>query len=280
MKIIDTVPYFLDHYEPSIPFLRSYYAKYPDIFKVYFTNHCKDTEERHTQSIQKYPEHFAAIQQVHQHIVPVIEEVQKEYSHLFQVEFPIDINLIVGGFGSNAYTHRMIIPDITFALERLSPEPDHLRTIVAHEFGHAAQNILTDQAGMDWSKMNWTSPLIWLNQEGAATHFSRRTAANIKPSIYFSYNNEGDEWLQFANAHKREIKRAFAEDYAQLPPDMLFREWFSINGGQKFGHSRLAYFLGDMFFQGQIERLGEIPAILAWKEPDFEGQVKAWLNEE
>ena len=280
MKIIDTVPYFLNHYEPSISFLKSYYGEYPSIFKDYFANHCKDTEERHTQSIQKYPDHFSAIQQVHKHIVPIIEEVKEEYLRLFEVEFPIDIHLIVGGFGSNAYTHRMIIPDITFALERLSPEPDHLRTIVAHEFGHAAQNILSDQAGMDWFKMNWTSPLIWLNQEGAATHFSRRTAANINPSTYFSYNNDGDEWLQFATANKREIKRAFAEDYSKLTSDMLFREWFSINGGQTFGYSRLAYFLGDMFFQEQIVKLGEIPAVLAWKERGFEDQVKAWLNEE
>jgi len=57
----------------------------------------------------------------------------------------------------------------------------------------------------------------------------------------------------------------------------MFREWFSINGGEKFGHSRLGYFLGDMFFQSQIKKSCEIKAIIAWKEFNFEEQVKDWL---
>jgi len=277
MKIIDTVPFFMNNYEPTISFLRSYYADYPDIFAEYFPRHCKDTEERHTASIQKYPHYFPSIKEVHKIIVPIIKEVTEEYSKQYQITFPIDVHLIVGGFGSNAYTHRQIIPNITFALEKLSPNPDHLRVIVAHEFGHAAQNILTDQAGMDWTKAQWTSPLNWFYREGVATYFSRKTAPGLHPSIYFSYNDEGHEWLAFANKHSGEIKRAFADDYQSLETPSLYQEWFSINGGEKFGHNRLAYFIGDLFFQEEITRLGEMNAIIAWKEADFEEHIKQWL---
>lgn len=183
----------------------------------------------------------------------------------------------MGGFGSNAYAYKQIIPSISFALEKLSPEPDHLRTIVAHEFGHVAQNIITNEAGTDWSKMQWTEPLTWLYREGAAIHFSRKTAAKLQPASYFSFDDKGQEWLTFAESNQQEIKKAFAEDYLKETPLKLFHEWFSIRGGEKFGFSRLAYFLGDKFFQDQIARLGEMNAIIAWKEMDFVEQVKGWL---
>lgn len=277
MRVIDTFPYFIDNYEPSTSFLRTYYNEYPDIFKEYFAYHCKDTEERHNQSLLKYPKSFEIIRQVHQTILPIIKEVSEEYVKLYQISFPIEVNLIVGGFGSNAYTYRQYIPNITFALEKLSPNPDHLRTIVAHEFGHAAQNIISSEAGIDWAQVQWNNPLTWLNQEGAATHFSRQTAKDLNVSIYFSYNDEGDEWLRFAKANQQEIKRAFAEDYSNLTPELVFREWFSINGGQKFGHSRLGYFIGDLFFQNQVTTQGEIRAVTAWKEKGFLEDAKSWL---
>lgn len=280
MKIIDTVPYFIRNYEPTLSFLRTYYSEYPDIFKEYFSYHCKNTEERHNQSLRKYQEYFLTIKQVHKNILPIIKEINEEYFKLYQISFPIEVNLIVGGFGSNAYTYRQIIPNITFSLEKLSAEPDHLRSIVAHEFGHAAHNILSDEAGIDWTQVQWTSPLTWLNQEGAATHFSRRTVLNLHPSIYFSYDDDGYEWLTFSESNKKEVKRAFAEDYLNLTAELLFREWFSINGGVKFGYSRLGYFIGDMFFQNQIRTLGEINAVTAWKDKDFEENVKLWLVQE
>lgn len=217
---------------------------------------------------------------MYKNIVPVIEEITAEYEKLYKIVFPIEVNLIVGGFGSNAYTNHQIIPDITFALEKLSPKLDHLRVIVAHEFGHAAQNIISDQAGMNWPSVHWTSPLLWLYREGVATHFLRQTVLNVHPSIYFSYNDEGYEWLTFAEQNAEAIKKAFATDYEVLTREALFREWFSINGGKKFGYSRLAYFLGYMFFQSQMKEIGEMEAIIAWKNEGFEKQVKQWLFQE
>jgi hypothetical protein len=280
LNMIDTIPYFMSNYQPSISFLRNYFNEYPEIFKEYFAYHCKDTEERHNQSIAKYPLFFSSIKQVHKSIHSIIEEIAEEYSRKYQVSFPIDVSLIVGGFGSNAYTYRQIIPNITFALEKLSPEPDHLRVITAHEFGHAAQNIATNEAGIDWTKLQWESPLTWINQEGAAIHFSRKIAVNLAPSIYFSFNDEGHEWLAFSEKHKHEIKMMFAKDFAAENPRQVYQEWFSINGGKRFGYSRLGYFIADMFFQYQIMNLGERNAIIAWKDSDFQEQAKKWLYEE
>ena len=277
MKIVDTLTYFLKNFKPQICFLREYYEEYPDIFNEYFAYHCKDTDERLANSIEKYSTTMPTIKQVYKNIIPIIKDITNEYYRIYQVSFPIEVNLIVGGFGSNAYTHRQIIPNITFALEKLSPVPEHLKTIVAHEFGHATQNILSNNSGMDWSKVNWNSPFTWLNQEGAATHFSRRTVSNLHPSVYFHFNDEGQDWLSFAKSNSENIKLEFAKDFNTATSIELFREWFSINGGKKFGHSRLGYFLGDLFFQNQIEKLGEAKAIIAWKESNFEEQVKNWL---
>ncbi|GAA0358457.1 hypothetical protein [Bacillus horti] len=277
MKIIDTVPFFKENYKPTLQFLRSYYDTYPEIFEEYFAYHCKDTEERHKQSISKYPQYLTTIEEVHRNITPIIHEVTDEYSRIFNVTFPIEVNLIVGGFGSNAFTYRQIIPNITFALEKLSPIPEHLKAIVAHEFGHATHNIISNQTAINWKEIQWTSPLVWLFQEGAATHFSRRTVPQLHESVYFSFNEEGNEWLQFAQLNKADIITEFAKDYTSETPQSLFREWFSINGGKRFGFSRLGYFIGDMFFQSLIRNKSEVKAITAWEKREFLKETKDWL---
>lgn len=280
MKIVDTASYFLENYDGTLNSLRTYYSEYPEIFEVYFAYHCKDTEERHQQSISKYPAVMEAIEAARWRLPSLIEETATAYERLYGITFPIDVNLLVGGFGSNAYTYREIIPNISFALERLSPEPDHLRVIAAHEFGHAAHHIISDRAETDWSRVNWTHPLNWLYQEGIATHFSRKTAVGLAESVYYSFNGEGEEWLRFAERNAGEIKRAFAEDYRNLSTVELFKEWFSITGGKRFGYDRLAYFLGNDFVQSRMEELGEMKTVLCWREKDFLQSAEKWLEEE
>jgi hypothetical protein len=277
MQIIDTIPYFKQNYHSSIEFLRNYYGEYPEIFKEYFAYHCKDTEERHQASLEKYSGVLSDIDRVYKNIVRIIHETSEHYESNYQVLFPIDINLIVGGFGSNAYTYRQIIPNITFALEKLSPVPDHLRTIVAHEFGHAAHNIISNDAGIDWSNVDWNSPLTWLYQEGAATHFSRQTAKGINESVYFSFDDEGEEWLRFFSKNQEKVISEFAKDVTTETPLTVFKEWFSITGGSKFGYNRLGYLIGDQFFQNQLKNNGEHGAITAWKDPCFKENVVSWL---
>lgn len=280
MKIIDTVPYFFTNYEATTQSLREYFAAFPEIFEEYFTRHCKNTEERHVQSIEKYPQYFNAIKEVHKSIQIIIQEIAGVYNKKYNISFPVDINLIVGGFGSNAYTYQQIIPNITFALEKLSPNPDHLRVIVAHEFGHLTQNIISDNRGMDWSKVQWTNPLNWLYREGIATDLSRQVVNLKHPSIFFSYNDERKDWYDFAQANTTKIKQAFNEDYKVLTTEEIFHEWFSINGGRKFGYSRLAYFLGDLFVQKYKGEHGEIATITAWMAPGFEVNIAQWLSQE
>lgn len=241
--------------------------------------HCKDTEVRHLQSISKYENDFKRIRLVRETIVPIIERVELSYKEKYDVEYPLDVKLLIGGYGSNAYTYREIIPDISFALEKLSPEINHLEYIVAHEFGHATHNIISDKNKIDWTIIDWGSPLTWLNQEGAATHLSRQAVPNLLPHQYFSYDEDGLEWLLFAQLNFDDIKKAFREDYQKLNSKELFREWFSINGGKRFEHTRLAYFLADNFFQKQVVNLGEIGAITAWGRDNFKQMVEQWLNE-
>jgi hypothetical protein len=277
MKIIDTIPFFLETEHLSVESLNEYHQQFPDIFAQYFQYHCRNPEERLPKSIEQLQSEKSHIQRVQENIIPIIQETAIRFKAAYGVVFPVEVSLIAGLYGSNAYTWRQIIPNITFALEQLTYDKEHLRAIVSHEFGHAAQNILSEQAGMDWRTVKWDNPLIWLNQEGAAIHFSRKIAPDLPPSVYFSFDNQGDGWLTFAKSHVNEIKKGFHEDFQRLQHDELFREWFSIRGGQSFGYSRLGYFIGDLLFQNQIKRLGEEKAIIAWSEKDFFEQLQTWL---
>ncbi|MGP4071783.1 hypothetical protein ACTWQB_04430 [Piscibacillus sp. B03] len=278
MKVIDTVNFFLENYEPTLSFMEKYHQEYPEIFDYYFTYHAKNTTERHEQSIKKYPQSLSSIKIVHQRIKPIISEVNSRYQELYSVDFPVNVNLFVGCYGSNAYTHRQYIPDVSFSLERLSPVENHLKVIVAHEFGHAAHQIISDQKGIDWKNVQWESPLNWIFAEGVATHLSRQIVPGLKPTTYFSYNDNGEKRLLFFNENKSEIIQSFYEDYKNVSTRDLFKEWFSINGGQTYGHTRLAYFIGDAFFQEFIIKLGEMDAIVAWRDPNFTKQVDNWFN--
>src|SRR5699024_6528497 len=109
---------------------------------------------------------------------------------------------------------------------------------IAHEFGHAAHYILTDRTSMDWNSMEWTSPYVWLLQEGAATHFSRQIVPDLEPSVYFTYDYSGEEWFRFVSKHKRQIIRAFCREMLTKNSGEVFKEWFSINGGSLYGFNR------------------------------------------
>jgi hypothetical protein len=79
MQIIDTIPYFQKNYHSSMDFLRMYYSEYPDIFKEYFAYHCKDTDDRHKASLEKYPFVLSEISLVHKNILPIIHGMSDKY---------------------------------------------------------------------------------------------------------------------------------------------------------------------------------------------------------
>lgn len=264
---------------PTVSFLKSYYEKFPSIFQEYFLFHCQNTDERHQQSILKYQNSMCEMKKIYEKITHLIIEIIETYETKYKVTFPIEINLIVGGYGSNAYTEKKYIPNITFALERLPLKTEHLQVIIAHEFGHVLHNILSKKANIDWGNVDWNSPLTWLIQEGAATHFSRQIVRNLDESNYFSYDDQGQEWLAFARKYERDIIRVFNEDIQFLPSTEIFKEWFSINGGEQFGHARLGYYIGNLVFQDQVQQKGELNTVLLWKNPNYKDEITKWLFE-
>ncbi|HLR36647.1 MAG TPA: hypothetical protein VK084_01270, partial [Chitinophagaceae bacterium] len=210
MKVMDTFSAFPE--KRNLERLREYYEKYPEIFNTYFLHHCQDTDERLNKALERYNDDWKSIIKVHQSIKILLKDITNSYQIKYQLQFPNNVNLIIGAYGSNAYTHREIIPDITFAMERLSFKEEPLSVIIAHELGHAAHGIISENYQMDWKNIQWDHPYIWLLQEGAATHFSKQIVPNLKESIYFSYDLNGDGWLTFAKEHKQEIISNFAND--------------------------------------------------------------------
>lgn len=277
MKIIDTFSSFPK--QPNIERLRAYYKKYPDIFDYYFSYHCKDTSGKLEQAIDKYADGWDGIKKVHQMIRPLVKDVARKFGENHNLYFPINVNLIVGAYGSNAYTIRKIIADITFAMERLTYEKNPLQVIIAHEFGHVAHHMISDNHETNWTQMQWDHPYIWLLQEGAATHFSKQIVPELNESIYFSYDCEGEAWLTFAKENRKEIISCFVNDvHAGKTSAEIFKEWFSINGGTRFGLTRLAYFIADCFFQDFIWNKGEINTLLLLKQADFFQVMDSWLK--
>lgn len=278
MKLIDTVPYFLERYEPKLDFLHAYYNNHPETFQEYFSFHCKRTDERLHSSIKKYEEALPFIKQAYEQIQVTLVDIHQRYQKQYNISFDGTIHLFVGLFGSNAYTHRQYIPDISFALEQMPRSKEGIEILVAHEFGHAIQNRLTDNAGIDWETVPWESLLLALYREGVATHLSRKIVPGAADHLYLTFSSLGDaEWHQFAIKNQATIKKSLASDSQLLSAQELFREWYSINGGQRFGHNRLAYYIGDLFFQHLLKERSELEAILAWKDPSFIKEIENWL---
>ena len=272
MKIHNTVPYFIENYMPIEEFLKQYHDKYSPQFKEYFLLHCKNADEKIRAAIHKYPNKMIEIKESSGKIEELIHQIVVAYEQKYNVEFSVDVHIIVGAYGSNAFTHRQIIPEVTFCLEKLSSKSEDLKVIIAHEFGHVLHNILSDKSGMDWSKLDWLHPYTWLLQEGCATYFSKLVTV-ADEAVYFLYEDGGEEWLRFAEANRKEIVTTFKKDLNKYSPTEIKHEWFSINGGTNFGHTRLGYFIGYHVLQLLIEKYGEYKAVTLWKEPNFKDEV-------
>lgn len=278
MQIINTLEAFPKH--RTLDSLRDYYQKYPSIFDFYFQFHCKSTDERLNQALVKYSNDWHSIEKVQEQIGSYVEKVVQCYKSLYDLDFPISIYFIIGAYGSNGYTNHKIIPDITFALERLTYEEKPLQVLIAHEFGHAAHNIISNEQEMNWKSVQWNHPYTWLLQEGAATHFSRKIIPNLEESLYFAYKYGEEDWLEFARNNVHEILEKFTQDLQSGKSNQdIFREWFSINGGNTYGYTRLGYYIADCLFQDFVRRIGEVQTLLLWKNETFFQEIDNWLNE-
>jgi len=269
MKIHNTASYFLNNFQPTTEFLDDYYSTFTPHFKEYFAYHCYRPEEKKKMALTRYPELLPTIQLNSEKMESRIYKIVRKYESLYSVSIKQDVHMIVGAFGSNAFTHKQIFPEITFCLEKLSPEDDTLDAIIAHEFGHALHNARTDQLGIDWAKLDWMSPYTTLLQEGVATYHSMQVV-DISESIYFTYDQHGEDWLLFAKANEKELAAALYEDFETLNRSDLFREWFSINGGTRFGETRFAYYLGYRIVENLVDKLGELEAVSLWRRSDYQ----------
>lgn len=278
MNIHNTVPYFLENFTSTEHFLKKYHEKFPLQFKEYFLYHCKNKEAKIKRAIGQYQAQLSDIKESNEKIENLINQVLFTYENKYKVKFKKDVNLIVGAYGSNAFTHRQIIPEVTFCLERLSPKDEHLKVIIAHEFGHVVHNILSDQTDMDWSHLNWFDSYTTLLQEGCATYFSKQVTDADK-IVYFTYGETGEEWLQYAKVNQSRIIATFMDDLKKHSSLEVFHEWFSINGGTHFGHTRLAYYIGTIVVEKLVEKYGELKAVTLWKDHNFTDEMEEVLFE-
>jgi hypothetical protein len=281
VKIVNTTQTFLQLREETDTFdlhtLDQYYAQYPEVFEEYFQYHCPRTEERLTKALKRYDSKLNDIQQVVDVLPNVIEEVMHKVAVFFGFDPHIEFYLLIGGFGSNAYVNRRIKGNVYFAVEKLSSNPDHLRAIVAHELGHIYHNLLLDQANIHWASLVWEDGTTSLYREGIATYLSQQTVPGLSRAVYFQYDDSGQDWLTFCKQHKRDIVMAFLADARTWTFDKE-REWFRLSGGERFGHSRLGYYLGTEFVRYCVDQFGEKETYILWAKKDLKHIALTWLE--
>ncbi|EOP53572.1 aminopeptidase [Bacillus cereus] len=279
--INNTIPRFLKVLESDdigLHDLNNYYDMYPEAFEEYFNYHCPKTDERLSSAIKKYPEKLEDIRIISETLPSIIQEMSEEYRIQFGFNIDLTFHLFVGGFGSNAFVERDIIGDIFLAAEKLSPAREHLRVIVAHEIGHIYHNFVLQESGMDWTKAQWTDAAVSLYREGVATYLSQRIAKGLSKPVYYSYDNDGDDWLFCYEEHKDQIKKHFLQDYVKGWTDEKEKEWFRLSGGNYFGYNRLGYFLGTSYIEYMVRTFGETEALTFWGKNNLRSSVMEWLQ--
>lgn len=281
MKLLDTTSTFFELVESTrrlnIDYLEKYYQAYPEVFQEYFANHCPRTEERLNAAIERYPSRIEEMRKTAERLPQIIKQIVQKYIDYFGFDLDLQFNLLVGGFGSNAFVERKIIGQIYFAVEKLSPDPEHLQVIVAHEIGHIYHNFLSDQEGLEWKKVDWNHGITSLYREGAATYISQQIVKDAGESVYFSYDDSGEEWLRFCKDHHKSIASSFLQDSKEWTVEKE-REWFRLSGGNYFGYNRLGYYLGTAFLHDLVKEYGERKALTYWVNEELKRKAISWLQ--
>ncbi|MDF9557458.1 aminopeptidase [Bacillus tropicus] len=279
--INNTIPIFSKLWESTdieLAVLNQYFTSHPEIFEEYFKYHCPNTNERLSNAIKQYPAKIEDIRIITKTLPIIIQEITNEYRNKYHFDVNMKFHIFVGGFGSNAFVEREIIGDIFFAAEKLSPDSNHLRVIVAHEIGHIYHNVMLQNDGMDWEKAEWADAAVNLYREGVATYFSKQIMKGLDESVYYSYDNDGERCLQYYIENEEQIKKRFLEDYIEGWTFEKEKEWFRLSGGQYFGYNRLGYFLGTAFVECVAQTLGESEGFTFWNRHDLKRGVMDWLS--
>lgn len=271
MQIYDLASPFLNSYEPSKDYYENYFNDHPDIYSYYFENHCFNKEIKLENALITHPQMIQQMQWITQKFMSLTPQITQEYEKRFPIKFIQDTYIFVGLGGSNAYTYRSMDPHVAFCVEKFEPDEDGLRVIIAHEFGHATHHLFTTYKGIEAKDIQWSSPFTWLLQEGVATYLST-LVVNVDPDIYFAYKRD-PEWLTFCEENKANIVTAFQQDLQQKTAAEIFKEWFSINGGQTFGYSRIGYYIAYLLVQHLVTKDSIESAMLYWGHADFEERM-------
>lgn len=276
MKIYNLASPFLNQYEPSKEYYESYFNHHPEIFSYYFENHCHNKELKLENALKAHPNMIDQMNWVAKKLKSLTPQITKEYEKRFPIIFSKDVYIFVGLGGSNAYAYRSMDPHIAFCVEKFEPYEEGLNVIIAHEFGHAAHHLYTTHNGIEAKDIKWSNPLTWLLQEGVATFLST-LVVNVDQDIYFAYKRD-PEWLSFCEKNIATIINAFQKDLIQSTSAEIFKEWFSINGGQTFGYSRIGYFIAYLLVKRLAGEEGIENAMLYWGHSDFEERMKTLLR--
>lgn len=281
MQIDNRIPSFLSFFDSkeqlTLADLDVYFNEHETIYEDYFPIHCPKTEERLQLAIDKYDSKIGDIRSISSTLPAIIKEMEERFQKAFRLDLQLSHILMVGTFGSNAFVTRHNKRKIYFAAEKLSAKPDHLKVISAHEIGHVTHFTLPTSKGMDWSTVDWMTGLTTLFTEGAATYLSKKIVPGLQKSVYFTYDDEGDPWVNCYEENKAEVKRRFLEDATGEWDMVKEKEWFRLSGGSYFGYNRLGYLLGTDYVEQLVEKLGEEEALTFWNGNDVKSDILKWL---
>lgn len=276
MKIYNLASPFLNQYEPSKDYYENYFSEYPEIYRYYFDNHCQNKGMKLENALIEHPKMIEQMKWITEKLESLTPQITEEYEKRFPVKFLKGVYIFVGLGGSNAYTYRSMDPDIAFCVEKFEPDEDGLNVIIAHEFGHATHHLFTTYKGIEAKDIDWSHPLTWLLQEGVATYLST-LVVDVEPDIYFAYKRD-TEWLTFCEENKASVVAAFQQDLLHRTSAEIFKEWFSINGGNTFGYYRIGYYIAYILVQQLADKEGIENAMLYWRHSDFEERMKTSIH--
>lgn len=195
------------------------------------------------------------------------------------------VDLLIANHDSISSTSRIDMETIQYAykysvflaIEKLPSLEEYVKVIVAHEIAHIYHNyILLEQTETNWESIPLMNGITSMYLEGVATYISKRLVPDMPESVYYSYDDSGEDWFSFCRGNQKEIARAFLE-ISNWDIDGL-REWFRLSGGKIFGYTRLGYFLGTVFIEDKLKEIDEYKIYTLLADESFLSIGNQWLE--
>ncbi|HET7616537.1 MAG TPA: hypothetical protein VFK27_06195 [Bacillales bacterium] len=254
--------------------LSDYHSDNPQIFDIYFNSYCRNTEVKLSKAVRRYKQDSETMKTVLRILPEVISTAVAKAEDHFGFSIDAGIHLFVGIYASNAFVdHR---GEIYFAIEQLPADRGMLEIIAVHEIIHSYHYRLLSEAGMKWQKENWDDGYALMYLEGVATEFSEQLVPGYPACCYYTYDYDGESWLDFCKSNEAEILRAFFGDAKEHHVNMT-REWFRFSGGARFGQPRLGYYVGKLFVRHLRKSRTERETLQLLAYEDLRKSFREWL---